>query len=282
MEIKDIGYSTSLQPRQMRLDSITKCNAKCLSCHRFKSERQGEMSSELLNEILDDVSKWQRPLTEIIPVNYGEFFLREDWYDNLVKINTKLPATQIVIPTNGTQFNDETIDKICRIPSVRIINFSVNAYFAETYKNFTGLPPENIDKIRRAVARLRILRPDITLWASMVFNPQYQTDLERDLFINYWAGWAVPQILPAASANRNGKLVHPVKLPCRSIFSDFVIGYDGKLSSCCFDSNFSIDLNYYSGDILKDWHNSELENLRKLHNTGRRTEVDLCEHCTFA
>ena len=239
--IKDIKYSTPSQPRQLRIDSLTACNASCLSCHRSLSEsRRGEMTLGTMTEVIDDVSRWNTPLTEIIPVNYGEFFLKKNWYEILCLINTKLPATRIVIPTNGSMMDVETVNKVCRIPSVRIVNFSVNAYFDETYWQFTGLPPENIQKIRKAVALFRILRPDITLWVSMVFDPMYQTDLERDEFIKYWSGYAVLQILPPASAGRaDHKPVYPVLLPCRSIFSDFVVGYDRKLSSCCWDSIWS-------------------------------------------
>ena len=242
------------------------------------------MPFDMITEILDDVSKWEQPLTEIIPVNYGEFFLRADWPLILNQIAHKLPNTQIVIPTNGLLLDDKAIDTVCKVPSVRIINFSVNAYFAETYKEFTKLDPANLDNIRKAVARFRLLRPDITLWASMVFSPSSHTDLERDLFIKHWIQWAHPQILTASSAGRKGGALplNPVKIPCRSIFSDIVVGFDGLLSSCCFDAGFRLELSKYSGDLKADWRNKELENLRLLHNKGMRDEITLCQACSFA
>ena len=282
--IKDIQYVTPPQPRQLRLDTTTTCNASCLSCHRFNSGRQGEMPYSLIEKLLSDVSKWATPLEEIIPVNYGEFFTRKDWYGILVMIAQYLPYTQIVIPTNGSFLSNEAIFKIAKIPTVKIMNYSVNAYFDETYKQFTGLNPDVIPMIRKGVAQLKVLRPDITHRVSMVFDPEYQTDLERDLFKNYWIGHAEPWILPAASAGRTGKKpVNPVKLPCRSIFSDIVVGYDGKISSCCFDPAFNaFELGYYSGDLLRDWHSPELTELRRLHNEEKRTEVALCKACTFS
>ena len=280
--VKDIQYSTPSQPRQLRIDTVARCDATCLSCHRFLSKRdKGEMPIDLIDKLLSDVSRWR--LDEIIPVNYGEFFLRDDWYYILTMISQKLPSTQIVIPTNGSHLDTDAVTKLCHIPTVRIINFSVNAYFDETYENFTGLKAENITRIRKAIAQLKILRSDILCRVSMVFDPLYQTDLEKDLFINYWGGCAEPWILPAASAGRVGKKpIHPVKLPCRSIFSDIVVSYDGKISSCCFDSNFSLDLGFYDGDLLANWHGKELTQLRKLHNEGQREEIELCAKCSFA
>jgi len=282
MKQSDIRYEVPPQPRQLRLDTTTKCNAQCVSCHRFLSDRKGEMPRELLVDILDDVSRWGEPLQEIIPVNYGEFFANKDWYWILQMISPKLPHTQIVIPTNGALLTPEMVTKLCEIPSIKIVNFSLNAYFDETYEAFNKLPASNIPKIRNYAMLLRALRPDITIWASMVFDPEYQTDLERDKFKEYWSPFAAPQILPAASAGRGKPILTPVIAPCRSIFSDFVVGYDGKLSSCCFDSRFSLDIGEYSGDLKSDWHNSKLEEFRKLHNEHKRAEIGLCKSCTFA
>lgn len=280
--VLDITYETPPHPRQVRLDTTTRCNAQCLSCHRFLSKRQGEMPSELIDQILNDVSRWKQPLTEIIPVNYGELMCRKDWFEILQRISSKLPNTRIVLPTNGGLWTGDSVGKICSIPTLKIINFSVNAYFDETYRLFTHLHPSTMWNIRKAMERVRAQRPDITLWSSMVFSPIYHTDLERDLFIQYWRDIATPQVLTASSAGRDMKPITPVKIPCRSIFSDFVVGFDGKLSSCCFDSSFSIDLDEYSGTLAADWNSNIMNEFRRLHLEHRRDEIPICKSCTFA
>ena len=279
----DITCTPTPQPQQIRLDTTTACNAKCDSCHRFTTNRKGVMSVELYTEIINDVARWEEPLFELIPVNYGEFFLYEHWFDLLNLIKEKLPRTRVAIPTNGSLIDEETIKKLITIPQIWVINFSINAFFKETYESFMGLPAENMDRIHRTVMRIKTLRPDITIRQSMVFDPRYSTDLERDLFEDYWGGLAETWILPAASAGRpDNAPLKPVKIPCRSIFTDFVIGFNGKLSSCCFDAGFRIDLGEYSGNALKDWKNTKIEELRKLHNEHKRDEVPLCKSCTFA
>ena len=278
----DIIYTTPEQPRQLRIDSTSRCNAGCLSCHRFLSTRAGELPSELFNQILGDVSRWQIPLTEVIPVNYGELFMRKDWLWILEVLSQKLPKTQIVLPTNGSLLTEDIIKSLCGIPTLRIINFSLNAFFEETYEKFNLLKAENLVKIEKYMHLVKVLRPDITLWASMVFSPEYQSDLERDMFIKKWMGLAYPQILTASSAGRGTQVKILRSKPCRSIFSDIVIGYDGKLSSCCFDPAFSaFDLGFYSGDLRKDWSNTQFQEFRRLHNEGLRQEISLCRECTF-
>ena len=283
MKQTDIIYECPSQPRQLRLDSTTFCNASCLPCHRYLSKRHGEMPSELLLQVLDSASRLPQPLVEIVPVNYGEFMCRSDWLWILQQITMKLPKTQIVLPTNGSLMDRQGVEQLCNIPTLKIINFSVNAFFDETYEQFMGLPASNIQNIRQALSSIRLLRPDILIWISIIADPIYQTDKEKELFKSYWQQWGLVWFLSASSAGREGKSpCYPVKVPCRSIFSDFVIGYDGKLSSCCWDSNFSLDLGYFSGDILKDWQNKKLSKLRQLHNEHRRDEVGLCKDCTSA
>ena len=280
----EITYHTPEYPRQLRLDTTTICNAFCKSCHRFLTKRSGGLALDMIERILKDVSHWEQPLVEIVPVNYGEFFLCKDWYHILEMVNHSLPYTQITIPTNGTRLNPETIRKLCHIPTVRLLNFSINAYFEETYEAFMGIEASNLERIREAIRMVKALRSDIKIWASMVFDPAYQSDKERDLFVNYWRGKVdAVWVLSASSASRPAKvpIIHR-SIPCRSIFSDIVIGFDGKLSSCCWDSGFVMDLGHYSGDLKADWHNPKLEGLRLLHNNHNRNRVLFCSKCTSA
>ncbi len=238
---------------------------------------------DMIMSILEDVSRWETPLTEIIPVNYGEFFLLDKWLLVLRAIEKKLPQTQIVIPTNGSRFNPDMIRQLCEIKTIKIINFSVNAFFEDVYKEFMGLNPEVMMNIESSIKQIKVWRPDIYIWVSMVFDPVYHTDLERDKFKKKWEDLGCyPQIIPAASAGRDRPAQYNLTQPCRSLFYDFVIGYDGKLSSCCFDSGFILDLGFYSSDVKKDWANEKLTQLRLLHNNHERNTIPLCKGCTYA
>lgn len=280
----DISYETLPQPKQLRLDTTTKCNARCLSCHRFLTKRSGEMSMELLSKILKDVARWETPLEEIVPVNYGEFLCRKDWLWILRVIADKLPATRIVLPTNGSMLNEEAVKNLASIPTLKIINFSINAFLDETYESFTGFNPAIKLKIETSIYMFKVLRPDIEAWVSMVFNPQYQSDLEHDFFIQYWMKRKVtPWVLTATQCNRGDTdFAIPRREPCRSIYSDIVVGYDGKLSSCCFDAGFTLDLGEYTGNLREDWHNEKLTELRRLHTNFKRQEIELCKKCSYA
>ena len=279
----ELKYPTPSQPRQLRLDTVSSCNAKCLSCHRFLSARKGEMPRDLVLALLDDISRWEQPLDEIVPINYGELFLYKDWFWLLQEIEKKLPMTRIVIPTNASLLTIKTISELATIKNWDLINFSINAFFDETYRRFMGLEPSTLSRLPQLMLKIRELRPDVTIWASMVYDPVYHTEIERELFIEAWKHFAFPQILTASSAGRDDNCpLEPTTLPCRSLFSDFVVGFDGKLSSCCWDSNFILDLGFYNGFLKSQWQDGLIKELRRLHNEGKRNTIPLCRQCSYA
>ncbi|MBA7708453.1 hypothetical protein ES703_117352 [subsurface metagenome] len=182
--------------------------------------------------------------------------------------------------------DDDTVRKLASITTLKWVNFSVNAFFRETYEAFTGLKAEIIDKIKEAIVLLRRMRPDITTCASMIFDTNFQTEMERDLFIQFWQPIAsVVSINPAAYCNSPlEKPLIPVKTACRSIFDGLTVLYDGKVvTSCCFDSNGFLEVgNANEEKLLNIWRGGRLGALCDLHNEGRRKEIELCSKCSFA
>jgi len=244
------------------------------------------MSIKLLEKILNELKNWEKPLEEVVPVNFGEFFLLENWYELLRLIEKKLPQTKIALPTNGSFFNDELVRKLADIKTLKWVNFSINAFFKETYEAFTGLKAETIDRIKEAIVMLRYLRPDIITCASMIFDTNFQTEMERTFFIRLWSPLAslIP-INPAAYCNSPlEKPLIPSKTACRSIFDGLTILYDGKVvTGCCFDANGVLEVGNANEEKLLDiWTGGRPGALQYLHNEGRRGEIELCSRCSFA
>jgi len=279
-----IKYSAPTYPRQIRLDTVPFCNAKCRFCHIVNAPKERYyMPADLILKVLDDISSWGKPLEEMVPVNFGEFFLRRDWLAILNLIQDKLPNTKIVIPTNGSLLDKEKVRNLASIDNIKLVNISVNAYFKETYEELMGLPGDTIARIRESVELLREIRPDITVWVSMVFDGQSET--ERDLFINAWKDIATVQINPASYANHPlRKPIREIKIPCRSIFDGLVVMHNGKvITGCCYDSAGVLEIGEFPGQsLLEIWGGPKLKKLQELHNSGRRNEIEICRNCTFS
>jgi len=284
-ETATIKYQAEVQPRSLHIDTFPFCNAKCSWCRYHTLTRaRNKMEMKLLEHILDDAASWTEPLKAIVPIHYGELFLDPDWYDTLKLIETKLPRTGIVVPTNGSMMNQVTVEKLATIRTLSIVSFSVNAFFRETYRQLMGLDPENIPRIKQAINQLKILRPKVRIWVSMVHSALYQTELERSLFTEEWRHYTPgTNITTASYCHDYFKPLFKTNVPCRSIFADFVILSDGRVCPCCWDSDGSTIVGDVTREkILDIWHGEAMNNLRELHNSGRRNEVPICSECTFS
>ena len=127
-------YQTPPQPRQLRLDTTTRCNASCLSCHRHISCRSGEMPWEMASAIILDAASWRKPLEELVPVNYGEALLYPYWRELFEEAQKYLPGTNIVLPTNGLLMIEENVRFLASIKTLKLVNFSINAANPETLR----------------------------------------------------------------------------------------------------------------------------------------------------
>lgn len=280
-----ISYITPLVPHQIRLELTSKCNAKCLTCHRSKMTRPlGDMSWELLMKCLEDVKDFPQVLSEVVLSNYGETFMYPQWYQAMELTVKILPHTPIVLPTNGTFLTEETVNKLCLIPTLKLVNVSVNAFLPETYRKFHSIDPKAIEVIKSGITRVRQLRPDITIWVSMAYDYLCQSPREVELFREFWSQYGIVQVNTVSYAGVKGKEpLIPVSLPCRSIFSDMVIAYNGDVSSCCFDVNIEVNLgNANETNLLDIWNSSKFAEFRRKHNEGKRAKFAICSKCSFA
>jgi len=282
--IGHIKYSTLPQPRSLHVDTWSFCNGSCQFCrYNTLTRPKGKMDMKLLQHILDDVATWPRPLEEIVPIHYGEFFTNPDWYEVLKLIETKLPQTAIVLATNGSLLTPQTVAKLTTIRTLKILNISVNAFYRETYEQLMGLSADTILNVKEAIRYLKVLMSPITVWISMVYDPSYQTEKEKDLFEQEWRPYGTVFTHPASFCQDYRKPTIVSKIPCRSIFIDFVVLWTGECCMCCWDANGENQVGDVKNEsIMQIWHGEKFKKLRELHNSGRRDEIPVCRDCTFS
>lgn len=281
-----MNYSTPLQPKQVRLELSSFCNAHCVACHghgQYPMTRpKGHMPFSLVEKCVQDIKKFPNILSEIVPTGYGELFLHPQWFKILEYIARELPRVRMVIPTNGTLLKDGVMETLSRVSTLKLIDLSVNAFLPETYRVFHKLPPENLARVEEAAKKIRQLRPDIMLWVSMVRSSQYQSPTEVELFIQHWSRYGKVMINQAEYC-KGPEPITPVILPCKSLFSDMCVSWDGRVTSCCYDA----DCELVVGDTVKEslldiWFSKRFSEIRTFHNEGKRAELEICKHCTFS
>ena len=192
MKIDEYLQLNRLKPAEypaIHLDTYSYCNAKCIFCgYHTMTRPKGIMSRDMLHHVLDEIAGWDTPLTEIVPIHYGEFFLNPDWLYILKCIESKLPHTKIAIPTNGSMLDDNRVDELVKIKTLSYINFSVYAYFEETYRKVIGLDPVVLEQIEDAIRKIAELRPDIRIVVGMSSHIPEISECEVTLLKSKWNG----------------------------------------------------------------------------------------------
>lgn len=281
----DVKYNTPIVPVQVRLELSNKCVASCIPCHRHLMKRElGFMAFALVEKCLADICSFPAPLTEVVPTGWGECFLHPRWHEILMLIARKLPRTHMTIPTNGVLLTDGVVEKLAQVPTLKLVNFSVNAFLPATYEAYTGLPAAKMEVIEQAAVKLRQLRPDIAQWFSLVRDSRYQSPKEVELFQAKWSRYGQVQVSQAEYAGWPGREpITPVSLPCRSLWSDMAVSWDGVVSSCCYDAQVELKIGDSNTQNLLDiFHGKTFTELRKAHLEGERETIPLCRSCTFA
>ena len=286
-----VKYELPEFPRQVKVETARACSAACPWCHLWGRDEVKTpmtfMDMGLLEKLLDDIASWGKPLKEIVPTNYGELLMHKQWVEILQMMARKLPKTEIALVTTGILLNPENLEKLALIPTLAYVNFSINSFFSETWERQHRRPGKLMLNAVQAVHNLRDRRPDVRVNASMVYDQEIVTELERDLFLEYWRQFGEVTVSPRSFAGWPGKGPKvPVTLPCRSIFDGLTVFDQGEVgAACCFDGlkEPSLNLGHFPEDRLLDiWRGNRLKALTETHNAGRRPDLPLCKFCSFA
>jgi Radical SAM superfamily/Iron-sulfur cluster-binding domain len=282
-------------PRQVRVELANMCNSKCPFCHAHGAylppmqRPKRRMTRELFQMVLDDLAKWAVPLAELVPTAWGEIFLNREWVWMLDQIARRLPHTGIQIVTTGSLLTAAAVEALALVPTLSGVNFSINAFFGETWSQVHGLPTKGMEIALAAVHSLSERRPDVKINVSMVHEPRLQTEMEKDCFLEYWAQFPPITVTVSNASYANNPTCTPdppVLMPCRSVFDGLVVLQNGAVGTgCCFWNGDSSDLNLgsFPDETLMDiWHGARLRRIAQLHNSQRRMELPLCKTCTFA
>lgn len=295
-----IRYSLPKVPKQVRLEAINACPNSCPWCAGFGGSNpfvpggkkmtrpRVSMTLDTIEVALKEIATWPIPLYELTFNNYTEIWMYKQWFEAMQLVDQYLPKVRFVLVTTGTMLTDDALQRLVTIKTLKYVNFSVNAFFQETYERIHGVSAKALQRLPGLVEKIRNMRPDIHMQASMVYDTTLVTEVERELFIAYWK----PRVQYVAIQNPSyagSSLRQPVEvvtLPCRSIFDGLTVLSNGIcMPNCCFsaDAEMELQIGHFPEEKLLDiWRGEKLKTLAETHNSGRRAELPLCFSCTFA
>ena len=234
-------------------------------------------------------------LEEIGLYSTGEPFMTKN-IDQYVAIAKKNKIKRIYITTNGALAKISSVEK-CIKEGLNSIKFSINAATRESYKIIHGY-----DDFQKVVKNIKDLRDyikknnlDVQMLCSFVYTnlTEKEIDLFKAKFSKYFQDiqFIRAHNQSGALVKENSALTKDVKKeaevkftykPCEMLWNRVHLTAEGYLTACCtdYENNLIYEKFEENVDLLKQFNNSKMVNLRKKHLDNNLDGL-LCKSCIY-
>lgn len=277
-------------PRYLQVELTSYCNLRCPFCFqsvRAIRRKNGYIEIDLYKKIIDEVKNY---IFRISLHHRGEPLLHPELSRCIslakgagIKTNIHTNAT-LLTPQKSKEILESGLDEL---------HFSFDgedpqtfermrkgAKYKETLENIVNfLKLKKKYGLARPTIEIQVLRfyPDEKRGLSKEFKAHFE-NLPVDYFttgvIINWAGDFRDEAGLKINAPR-GRYA-----PCKSIWSDLIICWDGEVVPCCkdYDSYYPLG-NVKDQPLLKIWNNERMQELRRKLIEKKYQEIDLCRNC---
>jgi radical SAM protein with 4Fe4S-binding SPASM domain len=261
------------------------CNLKCPKCFVHGSNNsfdlkgaagKGRMSRDDILKILHELLPFK---PQLVPITWSEPFMFKD-IEFFVREAKKM-GFPVSIHTNGVLLNSYIVDYILET-GLDAICFSIDAFSDDVFLKTRGtaqygLVVENVLKMIKA--RGENILPRI----GVSFTVDEYNDFQKDDFLKYWLEHVdYVRVNETYGHDRKieGIVLESSNEPCREIFDQMVISYDGSVRICCLDAFREVEIgNVLQDGVMQIWNGDVLNNIRKIHLDGKIREYDFCKNC---
>lgn len=269
-----------LQTNEVRIETSTLCNHKCLFCpHPTTFSRKQEiMSLDLFKLLLGKTHSEAPYITDCTVSGFGEIFTDPGIIDKIEYAHKK--GYVIHVLTNGSLVTNAAIKSLVNM-KVSDIRFSLHAVYAKTYARITGAGDfsSTIDILDYALANRDATKIIITM--DVIDENRHEVNAmiaeykDRADLIEIWKPHNWVNEMKYRAGDR-------VKQTCGRPFNGpLQVQVDGTVNMCCFDSNGVTTIGDLKTQTLDEIFSTEAYlNIRKHHEAGSIGASDLiCKHC---
>lgn len=284
---------------RLNIETTLACNAQCTFCSRNSFPlSKGTMDQVLYEKIIREAH--ELGIREAILSIYGEPLLDARFLQRCRLADEA--GLKISFFTNGSLLKEDISRSLLDLPGLKAVNFSINAFSPQLYERIMiGLQRNAVfANISKFLGLKTQFRNDIQVTLSYVL---FKKSLEeKNAFFAYFSRIpGVDKIYFPAIRNRGGtpldiamrgeevafsplsKAGHRL-LPCKFLWEDLFIYWDGTVGVCCEDSAAR---RIIVGDLKQQslrqvWAGEKIRALRELHLSGRRRLHPICGgKCTY-
>ncbi|RJR16735.1 MAG: radical SAM protein [Nitrospiraceae bacterium] len=257
---------TSYEVQGVHIEPTNICNLKCRHCstQRIPNDKKGFMRLDLFKKILNENPQ----LRCIILTRNGEPFAHNQIFDMIRLASDK--GIYISLYSNGILLNDDNIPKIFE-SGLNEITFSMEGV-GEYYKYNRGKPYEAIEAVINSVLEQKKKRNSpllVGINATVIEDSRHVIDVKEtwENIVDYVI------IEPLMGGNKERRVK-----PCRTLWRNLVITWNGNVVPCCIDMAETLPLGDANKQSLREIFNGpKAQALRKRHLQAKFPKV--CSLC---
>ena len=278
-------------PNRITVELTNQCNVSCTFCPRQSIDMKiGYMSMELYKKIIDEAAL-HLPVKLVIFFR-GESLLHPNFLECVQYAKDK-GINPIQYATNALELVPELTDRLLQT-GIDFISFSLDTIDKEAYKKsrLSGdleISMKNVVYFSKKCDELRRKGVSVpTLQVSTIEIEDYMPCQQE--FIDFWKKY-VDIVRVYYEHDDNGKFRNAdvqecvnsqvrERMPCRKVFTDLLVYWDGNLALCNYDWHGGLTgLNLNNMSILEAWNSKQYESIRNEHNTSTISNQTMCKDC---
>ena len=274
-------------PKRVTVELTNSCNLLCRFCpsNYLKKVPWGFMEEALFKRVIDEVAG-EKNVT-VVPFFRGEPLLHPKFNELMDYVKLK-KIKSVQIATNATLLNDEVSKKILD-SSISFISFSLDAPDKKTYEalRINSDYEDVINNVESFINSRNSLRKKLPIIQVSAVKTAENKNLVKN-FIDRWIG-LVDRVRIYKEHSQGGKfgVIKGEKnkvgkrKPCKKLFEDIVIYWDGKVAICNHDWNRVKFLGDASKDSIRDiWDSDLYRKEREKQLTLLFDKDDICKSCS--
>lgn len=274
-------------PSNIMLEVSALCNLSCLGCalhgpKAFVDRPFGNMKKDVWESVITEIGSWNHKVS--LTTHGGGEPLMHPHLREILTMAKSFDNIEVGFLTNGMLLDESWARSIIDL-RLDWIAFSIDGTNPQTHDQIRQ--HSNLRRVERNLETLLSLKkkeqsriPRVKL--NMV---AYDTIMDQQhAFVEKWIDRVDAVMISNYRTPPESKRLPNTPLkrkPCRLLWTDAVIAWDGRLALCCEDFN----INYSQGRIERGstiasiWRSKYLSSIRNLHQKGEYAAHPMCSIC---
>ena len=273
------------KPHRVMVENTNICNADCVFCPHEKMKRKtGVMAMELFKKIIDECANMGIGYVTIY--GFGEPLLDNKFIER-VKYAKEVGLSRVTTNTNAAFLTKDKAKTIIEA-GLDEIYISFDAATKETYKKIR--PNLNFEEVTKNIINLIKEKKKLQSKKPLIFLSFVESEINSNEVGPYEKKWKglVDGISFSIAHNWTGEVNFgraeslTLRDPCRLLWTDMVVSFDGKVPLCCNDYENKVilgDINHQS--IKEIWGGEKLKKIREKHLKRQFQDIAICSLCQY-